>query len=149
MTSDAELITELRSWPGAGNDALSSATVSDLLNRAADALERAGERFPWPEIDGLVMPRNETLTGPGAVHGAPEPALEALAEMATPWNVAYFAGALRSTGVRIPRRAEAEYAVALYWLLGHALRSGAGWRAAAVADLDTRKTAADASVASA
>lgn len=88
----------------------------------------------WPDTGSLVMPRN-------AEGAAPDPVLDALAEFAAPWQLMHFAHALRAAGMNIPTRAEPEYAAAAHWLIGHALRSGANWRDAAIADLAARQEA--------
>lgn len=55
----------------------------------------------------------------------------------------HFAQAARSVGHQIDTKAEAEQAAFIWWKLGHYLNHGAaGWRAAAVADLEAMKARA-------
>ncbi len=71
-------------------------------------------------------PRGET-TGDDA---EPDPVVDALAFACRPWLLADLAHLLRHSGEipDLPRRAEAEYAAALWWLVGQALEHGHGWR---------------------
>lgn len=47
-------------------------------------------------------------------------------------------------GVAIPHRAEAEYAAALHWMIGHALKAGPEWRSSAISELRAMKAAQEA-----
>lgn len=51
----------------------------------------------------------------------------------------HFAQAFRMAGQPIARKAEAEQAATIHWLLGHYFRSGANWRVAATADMERMK----------
>jgi hypothetical protein len=84
--------------------------------------------FDWPDTASLVMPRDPEGR-------APDPVLEVLSKACEPWHLVSIARALQHAGMPIPRKAEAEYAAALHWLLGHAMRSGPAWADAALADL--------------
>lgn len=43
---------------------------------------------------------------------------------------------LRAGGMEIPKKAEAEQAAAIHWMLGHYFKHGDGWKAPAMAELD-------------
>lgn len=103
--------------------------------RPAGEGETSGAVFEWPALETLIFPRDPEKR-------EPHPVLDALAEYAAPWNLQSVARSLRQSGVAIPTRAEAEYAAAAYFLIGHALRSGKEWREAAIADLRQRRAAA-------
>lgn len=81
-------------------------------------------RFPWPDTASLTMPRQDDGS-------TPAPVLDAMSLICQPWVLQNLAHVLRARGMPIPRRAEAEMAVATHWLIGFALRSGADWREAA------------------
>ena len=51
------------------------------------------------------------------------------------FNTGPIAHAFRAAGKDIPRKAEEEQAVVLFWLLGHALKHGTDWRKHAAAEL--------------
>lgn len=87
-----------------------------------------------PPIETLIMPRNEA--------GVPaDPLLDALAENAAPWNLTNLARALRTVGVPIPTRAEAEMAAGCYFVFYHAVKRPDNWRQSAIDDLQARKAA--------
>lgn len=91
----------------------------------------------FPEFD-LIYPRD-------AQGRAPTPVLDVLAMAGgEPWTLAHVWGALRECGVPIPKKAEAEYAAALHFLLVHALKHGAEWRPQAIETLRAMKAGADA-----
>lgn len=95
----------------------------------------------WPPLEDLVMPRGDAAMLRREELPAVDPVLDALSFAARPWDLRMVWHALRETGSAIPNRIEAEMAAALHFLVGHALRSGADWRAAAIADLDGRSEA--------
>lgn len=68
------------------------------------------------------------LTPPRADKPA-DPVMQALAFAAEPWALTSVFRLLRDAGgMTIPRKAEAEMAVALHWLVSLALAHGEGWR---------------------
>lgn len=86
----------------------------------------------WPDTASLSMPRQDN----GA---APDPVLDALTLICKPWILQGLAHALRKRGMPIPMRAEAEFAAATHWLIGHALGAGTDWRTSADAELEAMK----------
>lgn len=88
-----------------------------------EALEAA-----WPPLHTLVMPRNKA-------EAEPDPVLDALSFALRPDLLMPIWRELQDAGVDIPTRAEAEYAAALHFMVGCALRHGAAWRAHIINDL--------------
>jgi hypothetical protein len=97
------------------------------LQALADRRDEA-QNIPSPQILKRLVDAAERRPLP--------PALDAdLAEiLGTPnHHAALFAHAFRASGVAIPRKAEAEQAFILHWLLGLWFEHGAGWQLAACA----------------
>ena len=109
----------------------------DLCVCMLDAYTSTPERFAFPPLEELILPRVE---GKG-----PSPVLEVLSLAAAPWYVSQYAYAMREAGFDIPRKAESELAAALYHMMGHALKHGEAWRGTGVADLAARRDALKAS----
>lgn len=83
----------------------------------------------WPALKTVVFPRDEAGRDP-------DPVSFVLSLAAQPWALAAIAKLLRDAGEGvIARKAEAEYASALHWLLGLALRHGDGWDAVYTAEI--------------
>lgn len=128
--------------------------LAALVKQLVQALRKAAPNHVLP-AQALDYLRRQGLLGSPLRVASAEPAVDAAAEFPAMtdelasilgmmcFQCISFAQALRASGQSIKNRAEGEQAAVLHWMLGHYFRAGPeGWRAAAAADMERMRDAA-------
>lgn len=87
----------------------------------------------WPDTKDIVLPRDPAGRQPDAI-------AYILGLAAEPWKIGALGPLLRNSGeVAVPKKAEAETAAALHWLIGLVVKHGDEWGSAYTSEIAKMK----------